>query len=247
MDLWGGYKGYDLNPNLFYGPNNLGPDIVEAYDWIVANKDIYGGIDIISLSSTYDQDVREIFSDAQSNTLKNYGIYMLTSAGNGGTNFNNGDNKYPNIYASWYTVGAVNPDGTFWTQSSYGSTTADAADAIYYVMPGVGVPVYDRIDGWTYADGNSYSTPYLAATVAVLIEEYRQNIGDGINNPSISKINELLKDYSSGSFTQKLGWGYVNIYNLYAFLNTEPPEPPVEDDDPPPGGGCNPFVPCLDP
>ncbi len=107
-------------------------------------------------------------------------------------------------------------------KSSYGSMTVNHAEAMDFVMPGHGVPLASFVDGkWKYAQGTSFSTPYLAAAALVAIFAY--NLGFRANrgyevDPSPSVIYSLLKDSASsiiGSWHYRYGWGHVTLTDLY--------------------------------
>ena len=74
---------------------------------------------------------------------------------------------------------------------------------------------------WIYGCGTSYSTPYLAATVALIITGYHAGLGS-YTDPSLQKIIEILLYASSRStFDQQMGYGYVDAYLAYGKAYTE--------------------------
>ncbi len=243
IDTYGAYYGFDLQPSPLFKIRNKQVDL--AYDWIISNKDIYGGIDIISLSFGLSE--KKSFTADQSNNLKNEGILLLTSSGNDNTNYNSDEykkHKYPNIFGAWYVIGAINEAGTRAVNfvptggSNWGSAGENDPNNVNFVMPGERVPVYAGTDlGWIYNDGTSFSTPYFAATAAMIIDKYRQYEGNGVD-PSLTKLISLLKQFSSRtSFDQYVGWGYIDVFDAYSTLTYVEPSGS--------GGGCGLRNACL--
>ncbi|NPD88906.1 MAG: hypothetical protein HGN29_09275 [Asgard group archaeon] len=74
---------------------------------------------------------------------------------------------------------------------------------------------------WKYDCGTSYSTPYLAAIIALIITGYHNGIGSS-TDPSVQKVIEILLYASSRStFFQLTGYGYVDAYIAYGKAYTE--------------------------
>ncbi len=100
MDAIGDYDshGFDLEESSSYD---------KMWDWIDENLDEYS-VDIILASlSVPDGD---FIDDVQSNSLKNKGIPLITSAGNYGNQYNYLDNTQkfvPQKYSAWLSVGSI--------------------------------------------------------------------------------------------------------------------------------------------
>ena len=96
---------------------------------------------------------------------------------------------------------------------------------------------------YRYGTGTSYSTPYLAAAALVAVLAYNlgyRDTGASYSDPSASQIYSMLRNAASRSsdWDQKLGFGYIDLYELYSEayalgrLNGNP------------DSGCVPGLPC---
>lgn len=110
--------------------------------------------------------------------------------------------------------------------SAYGHNTVTDPYKIDFVMPSHGVPaayylISEKARVWYYSWGTSYSAPYLSA--AALIATYAYNLGyhakskTSYKDPSASTLYSLLLWTASnnGFWSDKLGYGYVDLYELY--------------------------------
>lgn len=241
-DMWGPHTGYDLTSMGRSG------EITLIYNYILDNLNSWGGIDIITFSNALEYDY--MFNEEQSASLAAEGIYMIVATGNDVTQIQVNPQKpiegiitvpknrtlearkYPMVYPDWYAIGAIEENGLIADFSNYG-TEEYGDQSVDFVMPGVGVPVHtgglaENGGTWTYEDGTSFSAPYFAATVAILIDQYQGIYGV---NPSISTITETLQIYSSrSSFDYLHGWGFVNINNIFhAFDTTDADQDHITD------------------
>ena len=63
-----------------------------------------------------------------------------------------------------------------------------------------------------YGEGTSFSTPYLAAVIALIITGFHNGIGNS-TDPSLDTVIDILQYSSSRStFQKKLGYGYIDTY-----------------------------------
>ena len=222
-----------------YGENKI-------WEWIYdnhASKDI----DIVIWSSSTDDDFAGSIAKIYFDLLIDNGVILLTSAGNNnGTYLNNLDDDdymYPQYYTEWYTVGSIDhetrttgtpPLSTKDNRSSFSSYLENYTSGnriVNWLSPGNGVPVLtsayynDTLEvytgHWMYSYGTSFSTPYLAGIVALIITGYHNGIGDS-TDPSVQKVVEILNYASSRrSFDQKMGYGYIDVYMAYGKAYTE--------------------------
>jgi len=115
--------------------------------------------------------------------------------------------------------------------SSWYEASTEGNHIVNWLEPGNGVPVLEdayldrklRIarGTWRYAEGTSFSVPYLAAIVALIITGYHNGIGSS-TDPSLQKVIDILQYASSRStFDQQMGYGYVDTYLAYGKAYTE--------------------------
>ena len=230
--------------DIKYGDDMIGftftdPDIWTWIDNNQASKDI----DIVSCSWYLKDDYTTGTSLHQTwNSLINKGVILLTCSGNYGT-YNNtlGSNSFPfnSYYSEWYSVGSIDHE-TRWDGSVKGQKTDFSSwfeanttgnHIVNWLEPGHGVPVLKEpyLDRdlqiargtWVYGAGTSFSVPYLAAIIALVITEYHNGIGNS-TDPSVDKVVEILQYASSRStFHQKVGYGYVDTYLAFGKAYTE--------------------------
>ncbi len=97
-------------------------------------------------------------------------------------------------------------------------------------MPGHGVPIFwhdesksNPDDYWKYSSGTSYSAPFLAAAISVIIEGYYDGKGwssDYRNDhrmPYDDIIDVLFQASSRSSFSMRWGYGYINLLEAYTY------------------------------
>jgi len=215
--------------DLLRGYESYGFDIhdEELWEWIDDNQATYG-IDVINYS--YSDRVEELNSNIYLiwDSLVSKNVMMLTSAGLYGTHLDfDGARyyKYPAYYTQWYCVGSIDhetrltgdPLSTKNSKSSFSSWFDDDVednDIVNWLEPGNGIPVmkmeyagFRLVAKWRYALGTSFSTPYLAAIVALIIIGYHNGIGSS-TDPSLQKIIDILQ-YASSRSTLTNKWVMV--------------------------------------
>lgn len=233
----GGFLGSD--PYGFYEGD------IELWQWLDDNQATYD-IDIITWSQTSVTDIVYYTPQIANkwNSLINKEVIMINSAGNGhndvGTyrNFDGSDySMYPSYYTQWYSIGSIDHD-TIYGQSvkhqrsefsSWYESSETGNHILNWLEPGNGIPALfwgfdgfgQRIGVWKYHCGTSYSTPYLAGVIALIITGYHNGIGSFID-PTVQKIVDILQYASSRStFDQKMGYGYIDVYMAYGRAFTE--------------------------
>ncbi|MHA1346274.1 MAG: S8/S53 family peptidase [Candidatus Heimdallarchaeaceae archaeon] len=217
-------------------------DDTDIWTWI-DNNQASKDIDIVSCSYFVRDDYTEGTSLHQTwNSLTSKGVILLSSSGNY-FSYNNsiGEVAFPfhSYYSEWYSVGSIDHEtrwgGSVKGQKSYISSWYDASTEgnhiVNWLEPGNGVPVLEDAyldrdlqiarGTWRYADGTSFSVPYLAAIVALIITGYHNGIGSS-TDPSLQKVIDILQYASSRStFDQQMGYGYVDTYIAYGKAYTE--------------------------
>ncbi len=224
--------------NSFYG-KDLGflffPNIYDSskdpFNWIIQNRDTYN-IKIISLSASYSNGF-PMTTTGYFTQLYNMGVTMVVSAGNNPYPYNLRleDGKlyfYPQIYPEWYTIASVNHNTSqrSWF-SAWGDTYEDMPGSVDFAMPGEYVPIVRPtiVDtkgthklSWIKNRGTSYSAPYFAGAVAMVLEgrlAAKKACGYPLSYPSVPTIISILKANTGMEWSYYLGWGWVNVYKAY--------------------------------
>ena len=105
--------------------------------------------------------------------------------------------------------------------SGYGTYFADGDSSLDFAMPGNGVPFFSfEHDSWYYGIGTSFSAPYLAAAAIIAVSAFNKGYfsRSGLySDPTAGQIHDLLKGAASQStsWTQRMGYGYVDLLDLY--------------------------------
>lgn len=171
-------------------------------------------------ASAPDQDQEELISELALTE------YIIAAAG-----YSDPEDKiaFPAANLRIKAVGSIDHEGSssgdrsdfsdYLPQISSGHTDENG---IAWSLPGNGVPLLSTTSStevWKYGQGNSYSAPYLAGIVAVIIDGYidgRISKGLTATKPSGSTIYNALRMASSRSvWNNELGWGYININSAY--------------------------------
>ena len=228
--------------DLQYGTDPFGFEYgdYKIWEWIDNNQATYD-IDIISWSCVSRRNFTNSAIEQKWDSLLKKNVMLLTAAGN----FGNAGNRlgdyyymYQSWYTEWYAIGSIDHedrDGSWkgyksWFSSWYECYT-EGNHIVNWLEPGNGIPVLTNpyLDRdlqiargiWKYGRGTSYSTPYLAAIVALIITGYHRGIGSS-TDPSLQKVIDMLLYASSRStFDQKMGYGYVDAYLAYGKAFTE--------------------------
>jgi subtilisin family serine protease len=159
--------------------------------------------------------------------LRAAGIFTVVSAGNEGPECSTIDAP-PSLYASVFTVGAIQMDGNLAPFSSVGPVTADGSGRIKpdLVAPGARILSTEPRNGYSLADGTSSAGPHVAGVVALLWSANPALIGD------IERTEQILIETATpftGAITADLcflgaetvpnplaGYGIVNAYRAVA-------------------------------
>ena len=211
----------------------------KLWEWIDDHQSTYD-IDIVTTSISTSSNFKTTAIEQIWDNLISNGVIMLSAAGNNG-NYKNyyiySYMMYPQYYSEWYCVGSINHEtresgqkpGNKDELSSFSSWYEDDETdnhIVNWLDPGNGIPILktDPVTytlKWYYAWGTSFSTPYLAAIIALVITGYHSGIGSS-TDPSVQKVIDILMYASSRStFHVKLGYGYVDAYLAYGRAYTE--------------------------
>ncbi len=153
--------------------------------------------------------------------LRKAGIFVAVSAGNDGPNCATLTNP-PAIYASAFSVGAVDRSGDMAFFSSRGPVTVDGSGRVKPDIAAPGVDVVSSLPGGTYGpeSGTSMAGPHLAGVVALMWSANPALIGD------IDRTEQILirtakpytgfraadQCFSGGTPNNAFGYGIVDAY-----------------------------------
>ncbi len=186
-------------------------DVAASVDWCVTNKDVYG-IDVInmSLGTSGSSDGTDATSQAVNNAVNN-GITVVVAAGNSGSR------KYtigsPGAAAKAITVGSmgdVGELGFFLVSSSSRGPTADGRTKPDIAAPGyrITAPRSGTSSGYVTFSGTSMAAPYVAGTVALMLDA----------NPNLSTTNikntllNTAKEWGPNGKDVEYGEGRLDAY-----------------------------------
>ncbi len=203
----------------------------DPFNWIIQNRETYN-IRIISMSANFPTGF-SVTTTSFFTQLFNMGVTMVVAGGNHpyAYNLRLEDGRYyfyPQIYPEWYAIASVNHNTSqrSWF-SAWGDTYKDMAGSVDFAMPGEYVPIVrptiiDTLGthqlSWVKNRGTSYSAPYFAAAVAMLLEgrlAARKTCGDPLTYPSVPNIISTLKANTGMAWNHYLGWGWVDVYKAY--------------------------------
>ncbi|MFA5772658.1 MAG: PKD domain-containing protein [Thermoplasmata archaeon] len=207
--------------------------VFNSFQWILDNKNNFGGIDVLSLSirQFYDQASRLDGNDPIDlavDKLVSAGIVVVVLAGNEGPNSKT--IGVPGTAKTVITVGAVDDSYNICTFSSRGPT-ADGRIKPDLCAIGAGVRTLDTS---RWVSGTSEATPHVAGTVALLLQYFNEQLGkyNSTSAKSLIKITPaIVKDILIKSASQpsrgsaypnnNYGNGILNIKNALATLKNK--------------------------
>jgi len=188
-------------------------DIADAVDWCTDS-----GADIISLSLGGGQGIDLIFIDndeleAAVNRAINQGVFVVAAAGNDGGADDDGDVASPGSVDDVICVGAIDTDGTMWTNSSIGDNDGRLwPNPIFprqnpdmkpeLVAPGERIPVLNAQIGGTdalyaFGSGTSGATVWVSGAIAHLLEhrpDLGQNGTSGGSQNTVQDVKQWIQD-----------------------------------------------------
>lgn len=189
------------------GPEECDPGSVEdGIDFTVRN-----GADVVVLSLGGQQALADL-GDAPIravNRATDRGVYVVAAAGNAGTD--HGDVESPSSARFAIAVGAIDEDRRVPDFSSRGSNSKnqgldgglaggvaareDPHKKPELVAPGVGILSTYLDGGYARADGTSQAAPFVAGTIALLLEDqpqWKRSGSQGGSSGSVESMKEVL-------------------------------------------------------
>lgn len=153
--------------------------------------------------------------------LRAAGIFMVVSAGNDGPACGTVTNP-PSIYASVFSVGAVDRLGNVANFSSRGPVTVDGSNRVKPDIAAPGVQVISSLPGGTYGpeSGTSMAGPHLTGVISLMWSANPSLVGD--INRTTQILVQTAKPYSGsepprecfsgGTPNDAYGYGIVDAY-----------------------------------
>lgn len=175
------------------GDRGTPAQFAQAIDWAVDQ----GGAQVINLSLVMTTSNSEVAA-AVRHALDS-GVVVVAAAGNHGDDEAGATTPFPAGFPGVIGVGAVAADGTRAPFSQKG----DYVDLVAY---GQGVTVAARDSGHRTDQGTSFSTPYVTATVALLLERFPK-----LTPAQILQRLQATADPPPGS-AEEYGAGLLNPY-----------------------------------
>ncbi len=153
--------------------------------------------------------------------LRKAGIFVAVSAGNDGPSCATLTNP-PAIYASAFSVGAVDSSGDMAFFSSRGPVTVDGSGRVKPDISAPGVDVVSSLPGGTYGpeSGTSMAGPHLAGVVALMWSANPALIGDVDRTEQIliqtakpyTGLRAADQCFTGGTPNDAYGYGIVDAY-----------------------------------
>ena len=211
-------------------------DIADAVDWCTDS-----GADIISLSLGGGQGIDLIFIDndeleAAVNRAINQGVFVVAAAGNDGGADDDGDVASPGSVDDVICVGAVDTDGTMWSNSSIGDNNGrlwpnpilprnnpDMKPEL--VAPGERIPVLNAQIGGTdalyaFGSGTSGATVRVSGAIAHLLE-HRPDLGQNGTSGGSQNTVQDVKQWIQESVVPQDGQNGHDDYYGYGRLRVD--------------------------
>ena len=204
--------------------------LAEAVQWVLDNKDNFGGIDVVSMSVFVSADRLDGYDpfDVLTEKLVSAGMIVAVCAGNDGPGSKT--ITVPGTARTVITVGAVDDNYNIASFSSRGPT-ADGRVKPDLCADGVEVGIHSGMVG---SSGTSEATPHVAGTAALLVQYHEKQL-DKYNTPSAKTAMKLtpaiakdilLKSASQpskgGSYpNNNYGNGVLNIKNALTTLKNK--------------------------
>ena len=209
-------------------------DIADAVDWCTDN-----GVDIISLSLGGTQGIDWIFIETDAleaavDRAIDQGIFVIAAAGNDGGPDDDGDVASPGSVEDVICVGAIDTDGTIWSNSSVGNNGFNPPENWFprqnpdqkpeLVAPGERLPILnaqintDVLYAW--GSGTSGATVWVSGAIAHLLE-HRPDLGQNGTSGGERNTVEDVKEWIKDSVTPKEGQGEHDNYYGYGRLKVD--------------------------
>jgi hypothetical protein len=177
--------------------------VEKALQWVEKNYQKYN-IRIVSMSiRTPLADYNATYADEVSRLLSD-GLFLVAAGGQEDPNI---DVEYPARTAGVFGVSVVEANDTFPTDN------VNRGPGIDLLAPGDGVPILLRGSGATAsAQATSYSTPFAAATAALLLQVNPKLTATQLTN-ILKNSGSSVKDTSTGFTYSGLTYKRLNVFN----------------------------------
>jgi subtilisin family serine protease len=195
------------------GDDGTPADLAEAIAW--AADPGRGNADVLNLSVVMTGDDDRVRRAVAAALVR--GVVVVAAAGNNGSPEKGNPTPYPAAYPGVIGVGAVTPAGVRASFSQHG-------DYVDLVAAGEGVTTAAPRSGHTTRQGTSFATPYVTATVALLLERF-----PGLSPAQVQRRLTATADPApGGSRSDEYGYGLLNPYRaLTETLGPELPRSPA--------------------
>lgn len=211
-------------------------DIAAAVDWCADS-----GVDIISLSLGGTQGIDWIFVEtdeleAAVDNAIDQGIFVVAAAGNDGGPDDDGDVASPGSVSDVICVGAIDTDGTIWSNSSAGNngfnppTTMNPFGRLNpdkkpeLVAPGEKLAILNaQIDTdslYAWGSGTSGATVWVSGAIAHLLEHRPDLAQNGSSGGSRNTVEDV-KEWIQNSVEPKEGQAEHDNYYGYGKLKVD--------------------------
>jgi len=186
-------------------------DIAEAVDWCTDS-----GVDIISLSLGGTQGIDWIFIETDAleaavDRAIDQGVFVVAAAGNDGGPDDDGDVASTGSVDDVICVGAIDTDGSIWSNSSVGSNGVSIVPPKFprqnpdkkpeLVAPGENLAILNaQIDTdvlYAWGSGTSGATVWVSGAIAHLLEhrpDLAQNGTSGGSRNTVEDVKEWIQD-----------------------------------------------------
>ncbi|MCB0636154.1 MAG: S8 family peptidase, partial [Lewinella sp.] len=213
---------------------------IECFDWFLAPTDLAGENPDPSLAphvinNSWGCPLEEgcnpdnfALMEQAVEALRAAGVVVVVSAGNSGPGCGSVDDPAA-IFAGSFAVGATRSNDTIANFSSRGAVTVDGSMRLKpdISAPGVGIRAARRNDGYMSASGTSAAGPFVAGTVALMIEANPALAGevDTIEQILRQTAVPMLSGQSCGPFPggeiPNAVYGYGRLDALAAVLRAQ--------------------------
>ena len=209
-------------------------DIAEAVDWCTDS-----GVDIISLSLGGTQGIDWIFIETDAleaavDRAIDQGVFVVAAAGNDGGPDDDGDVASPGSVEDVICVGAIDTDGSIWSNSSVGSNGVSIVPPKFprqnpdkkpeLVAPGENLAILNaQIDTdvlYAWGSGTSGATVWVSGAIAHLLEhrpDLAQNGSSGGSRDTVEDVKGWIQD----SVSPKDGQAEHDNYYGYGRLKVD--------------------------
>jgi hypothetical protein len=153
--------------------------------------------------------------------LRRAGVFVVVSTGNDGPNCETVESPL-SLYASVFSVGAIDKNGNMASFSSRGPVTVDGSGRVKPDIVAPGVDIFSSLPNGTYGaeSGTSMAGPHLVGVVALIWSAQPKLIGDidATEKLIISTALPYTGNKSMGCFTggnkhnNAYGYGVVDVY-----------------------------------